>query len=94
MTRGAGLGLTFCKQMIERLGGSIWFDSEHNKGSTFYIKFPVKVAKKADVKDNQAIGEKSIEMRGMERLSDLQVGPPLNLILCIVSISREQRNRA
>ena len=72
-TRGAGLGLTFCKQMIERLGGSIWFDSEHNIGSTFYIKFPVKVAKKADVKDNQAIGEKSIESILIEKLDRLRM---------------------
>lgn len=43
-TRGPGLGLTFCKSMIEQLGGEIWFDSKDNEGSTFYIRFPVKVA--------------------------------------------------
>mmetsp|Transcript_25262 Transcript_25262/g.33805 ORF Transcript_25262/g.33805 Transcript_25262/m.33805 type:complete len:87 (+) Transcript_25262:616-876(+) len=48
-TSGIGLGLSFCKSMIVRLGGEIWFDSTLNKGSTFYIRFPVKVATAKDL---------------------------------------------
>ena len=72
-TRGAGLGLTFCKQMIERLGGSIRFESEHNKGSTFYLKFPIKIASKADLKGNQTVSEKSIESILIEKLDRLRM---------------------
>lgn len=43
-TNGAGLGLTFCKSMIEQLGGTIWFETFQGVGTTFYIQFSVDVA--------------------------------------------------
>ncbi len=38
--RGAGLGLSLCKNLVELLGGHIWADSEQNVGSTFYFILP------------------------------------------------------
>jgi len=38
---GAGLGLSISKDLVEQMGGEIWFTSELNKGSTFYVKIPV-----------------------------------------------------
>ncbi len=38
---GSGLGLYVAKAMVEQLGGRIWFESEENKGSTFYISIPI-----------------------------------------------------
>jgi signal transduction histidine kinase len=35
---GSGIGLALAKQGIEFMGGKIWFDSELNVGSTFYIE--------------------------------------------------------
>ncbi len=40
--RGAGLGLTITKNLVELLGGKIWVDSEINKGSTFHFTIPNK----------------------------------------------------
>ncbi len=38
---GTGLGLSIAKNIVEGLGGSIWCESEVNKGSSFYVSIPV-----------------------------------------------------
>lgn len=40
--RGSGLGLSICKEYVDKLGGNIWFKSRLGKGSTFYFKLPIK----------------------------------------------------
>lgn len=40
---GLGLGLPIAKAYTELLGGSIWFDSEYGKGTTFYFTLPYKL---------------------------------------------------
>lgn len=37
---GTGIGLTISKELIELMGGNIWFESTINKGSTFYVSIP------------------------------------------------------
>lgn len=39
--RGSGLGLFIAKEWTEAMGGKIWFESEINKGSTFFVSVPV-----------------------------------------------------
>ena len=39
-TRSSGLGLTFCKLVVERHGGRIWVKSAEGHGSSFYIELP------------------------------------------------------
>lgn len=37
---GSGIGLAIAKHGIEHAGGKIWFESELDKGTTFYIELP------------------------------------------------------
>jgi two-component system, sensor histidine kinase and response regulator len=39
-TRSSGLGLTFCKLVVERHRGRIWVKSAEGQGSSFYIELP------------------------------------------------------
>jgi two-component system nitrogen regulation sensor histidine kinase NtrY len=37
---GTGLGLAFVKNSIENAGGKVWFETETNAGTTFFLNFP------------------------------------------------------
>lgn len=38
---GTGLGLSIVKRYVESAGGRIWYESEEDKGSVFYVEFPL-----------------------------------------------------
>jgi len=37
---GTGLGLSICKAIVEKMGGSIGFETKANEGANFYFDFP------------------------------------------------------
>ena len=47
-TKGTGLGLAFCRKVMDVHHGYIWAESEEGKGSTFRLLFPVDDRKKAE----------------------------------------------
>jgi signal transduction histidine kinase len=38
---GSGLGLFTTKNLVELHGGKIWFESEYNNGTTFFVRLPI-----------------------------------------------------
>jgi len=46
---GTGLGLAISKNLVEMMGGSIWMESEENKGSTFSFRLPFPIASAQEV---------------------------------------------
>jgi two-component system sensor histidine kinase VicK len=42
---GNGLGLYVVRQLVDLMNGSVWFESQENKGTTFFIELPIAIKK-------------------------------------------------
>ena len=59
---GTGLGMAIAKNLVEKMGGTITFESEKGAGTTFVIRVPFKIDMDADKREEQKeINEKSIK---------------------------------
>jgi hypothetical protein len=52
---GAGIGLALCKGLVELLGGNIWFESDYNKGTTFFFNLPYNSQRTIDQNERQKL---------------------------------------
>ena len=59
---GTGLGMPIAKNLIEKMGGTITFESEEGTGTTFVIRVPFKIDMNGDKRGKQKdVSEKSIK---------------------------------
>ena len=59
---GTGLGMPITKKLVEKMGGTITFESEKSVGTTFVIRVPFKLDPDADKREEQTdASEKSIK---------------------------------
>ncbi len=59
---GTGLGMPIAKNLVEKMGGTITFESEEGAGTTFVIRVPFKIDLDADKREEQKdVSENSIK---------------------------------
>ena len=59
---GTGLGMAIARKLVEKMGGTITFESEKGVGTTFVIRVPFKIDPDADKREEQKeVSEKSIK---------------------------------
>ena len=59
---GTGLGLAISRKLVEKMGGTITFESKEGTGTTFVIRVPFKIDPDADKREEQKdVSEKSIK---------------------------------
>ena len=88
---GTGIGLSISKQIIDKLEGSIGFESEENFGSCFWVDIPIShedsLGETTDMKTAEAI--EAIDQAGAERVRTVlyvEDNPDnLNLMEAIIS---------
>ena len=60
--KGTGLGMAIARKLVEKMGGTITFESEKGVGTTFVIRVPFKIDPDADKREEQKdVSEKSIK---------------------------------
>ena len=59
---GTGLGMPITKKLVEKMGGTITFESKEGAGTTFVIRIPFKIDPDGDKREEQEdVSEKSVK---------------------------------
>lgn len=52
---GTGLGLSIVKTLVEMHGGDVWFESQENVGTTFFVSLPVAGPESVSLANEQTV---------------------------------------
>ena len=63
---GTGLGLTICRKYLDKLGGSIWAESEYGKGTLMTFNFPFKTEKGIEKKSKFFLNKRKSSFNSFE----------------------------
>ena len=79
---GTGLGMPITKSLVEKMGGTISFESEENAGTTFYIEIPFQIDhnKQCEEHEKKEIKEASIKGVNVLLAEDNELNMELSLI--------------
>lgn len=87
---GTGIGLVVCKNLVELMDGTIGFESEEGKGSTFWFELPLAVSPNA-IEDTQKAVEAAGVTGKLEEINGIMLyveDNPSNLQLMEMIVSR------
>jgi CheY-like chemotaxis protein len=73
---GTGLGLCIVQRFVELLGGTIWAQSEVNKGSTFGFRVPLRMSAEAMFAMKPEVNQGSLRFGSLDAVVPLKRLPP------------------
>uniref|UniRef100_A0A7I4DWQ9 histidine kinase n=1 Tax=Physcomitrium patens TaxID=3218 RepID=A0A7I4DWQ9_PHYPA len=91
---GTGLGLCIVKRFVELLGGTIWAESEENKGSTFGFRVPFRVSAEENLtyKTENRQGPRPMRFSSLDAPVSYKLVPKLELKRRAYSLDVLMRN--
>lgn len=86
---GTGLGLAICKKLVTNMGGSIFFESEVNSGTTFTVLLPFDNVKAEEDKELHNLkNNASINLKG-KRVLVVEDDPYITLLMKIIFVKHQ-----